>query len=152
MVGYFLKKFRGMILFLFIIMSGILLAGCLNDQGERMVLLDEKITKIVLSKSLGVGEMNQDELMNFEDSESIKVFERAIKTATRQKTSGKLSNPDYDIQVRYAEGLPTHAIHLWIGEEGDKSTLMYMVEKDGPYLTSIKMSTKLREIILSSKK
>ena len=40
--------------------------------------------------------------------------------------------------VEYDGGLPTHAIHLWLGEEGEKSILMYMVGEGETYLTIVK--------------
>ncbi|MBM7602339.1 hypothetical protein JOC75_000309 [Metabacillus crassostreae] len=128
----------------------IIVTGCSSDQGETMVLLDEEISKIILSKSLGTGEINMDQLKSFEDEKSVKVFEKAIKTATKLNVSDTLRKPDYDIQVKYKEGYPTHAIHLWLGEEGESSTLMYMVEEDGPYLSSIEMTSKLRRLILTN--
>jgi hypothetical protein len=51
--------------------------------------------------------------------------------------------------VEYEEGFPTHAIHLWLGEENEESILMYMVGEGETYLTSSKTTNDLREIILS---
>ena len=74
-----------------------------------------------------------------------------MKTATKQNVSHSLGKPDYDIQVQYSEGYPTHAIHLWLGEEGETSTLMYTIDdEDESYFTTINMTNKLRKIILSA--
>jgi len=51
--------------------------------------------------------------------------------------------------VAYDGGLPTHAIHLWLGEENEKSILMYMVGAEETYLTSSKTTNQLRELLLS---
>ena len=51
--------------------------------------------------------------------------------------------------VEYDDGFPTHAIHLWLGEEDEKSTLMYMVGEGETYLTSLRTTNQLRELILS---
>ena len=138
-------------LLVFIVIAIGIVTGCSNKQEETMVLLDEEISKIILSNSLGKGDINLKELKSFEDDEFISIFEKAIKTATKQNVSHTLGKPDYDIQVQYSEGYPTHAIHLWLGEEGETSTLMYTIyDEDVSYLTTINMANKLRKIILSA--
>ncbi|MBY0098318.1 hypothetical protein H0185_16080 [Mesobacillus maritimus] len=123
--------------------------GCQNNSENTMVLLDEKVSEINVSPSNGVGDMNLDISLSFKDKKSIKMFEQAIKTATKQKSDVYNLKPDYDVMVEYEGGLPTHAIHLWLGEEGEKSTLMYMVGEGETYVTSSKMTSKLRKLILS---
>lgn len=127
----------------------IIVTGCSSEYGESMVLLDEKISKIIISDSKGTGEINLEQLKSFEDEGEVKVFENAIKTATKQNAPQQLLTPDYDIQVEYSEGYPSHAIHLWLGKEGERSRLMYMVEEDGPYLTTIEMTRKLNKLLSS---
>ncbi len=126
-----------------------LLVGCQSKQENTMVLLDEKVKEINVSSSNGVGDMNQNIILSFDDKESIKVFKKAIRTAVKQpmNTFVNETKPDYDVMVEYDGGLPTHAIHVWLGEEGEKSTLMYMVGEE-TYLTSSKSTDQLRELML----
>ena len=112
------------------------IVGCQNNQENAMVLLDEKVKEINVSKSSGVGDMNQDIILSFNDKQSIKVFEKAIRTAVKQQSNINAKKPDYDVMVEYNGGFPTHAIHLWLGEKDEKSTLMYMVGEGETYLTS----------------
>lgn len=138
-------------LLVFTVVAVSIVTACSNKQEETMVLLDEEISKIILSNSLGKGDINLKELKSFEDDEFISIFEKAMKTATKQNVSHSLGKPDYDIQVQYSEGYPTHAIHLWLGEEGETSTLMYTIDdEDESYFTTINMTNKLRKIILSA--
>ena len=125
------------------------IVGCQNSEGNTMVLLDEKVKEINVSKSSGVGDMNQDIILSFNDKQAIKVFEKAITTAVKQQANINETKPDYDVMVEYDRGFPTHAIHLWLGEEGEKSTLMYMVGEGETYLTSLKSTNQLRELVLS---
>ena len=125
------------------------IVGCQNNQENTMVLLDEKVKEIKVSKSSGVGDMNQDILLSFNDNHSIKVIEKAIRTAVKQQSDINEIKPDYDVMVEYDDGFPTHAIHLWLGEEDEKSTLMYMVGEGETYLTSLRTTNQLRELILS---
>ena len=136
------------ILYSLFLLAGLsLIVGCQNSDGTTMVLLDERVKEINVSKSNGVGDMNQDIILSFDDKESIKVFEKAIRTAVKQQSNINESKPDYDVMVEYVGGFPTHAIHLWLGDEGEKSILMYMVGGE-TYLTSSKATDQMRELIL----
>ena len=109
------------ILYSLLLLAGLFfMVGCQNSEGTTMVLLDEKVKEINISKSNGIGDMNQDIILSFDDKESIKVFERAIRTAVKQQLNIDESKPDYDVMVEYDGGFPTHAIHLWLGDEGEK--------------------------------
>ena len=46
--------------------------------------------------------------------------------------------------------LPTHAMHLWLGEENEKSTLMYLQDDNIVYFTSVKSTKILRDLILKN--
>lgn len=122
--------------------------GCQNNQENTMVLLDEKVKEINVSKSNGVGDMNQDIILSFNDEHSVETFEKAIRTAVKQHSKINETKPDYDVMVEYDEKFPSHAIHLWLGEEDEKSTFMYMVGEGETYLTSSKTTNQLRELIL----
>ncbi|TSI02553.1 hypothetical protein [Lysinibacillus sp. BW-2-10] len=137
------------ILYALLLLAGVsLIVGCQNSEDNTMVLLDEKVKEINVSKSGGIGDMNQDIIFSFNDEQAIEVFEKAIQTAVKQQSDSTETTPDYDVMVEYEEGLPTHAIHLWLGEEGEKSTLMYMVGEGETYLTSSKVTNQLRELML----
>jgi hypothetical protein len=135
--------------FLFLLAGLSLIVGCQNSQGNTMVLLDEKVKEVNVSKSSGVGDMNQDIIFSFNDEKSIKVFEKAIKAAVKQQSDIDETKPDYDVMIEYDGGFPTHAIHLWLGEEDEKSTLMYMVGEGENFVTSSKATNQLRELMHS---
>jgi Tfp pilus assembly protein PilP len=126
-----------------------IIVGCQNSQENTMVLLDEKVKEVKVSKSSGIGDMNQDIIFSFNDEKSIKVFEKAIRTAVKKQSNINETKPDYDVMVGYGERFPTHAIHIWLGEKDEKSTLMYMVGEGEAYITSSKTTNQLRELILS---
>ena len=59
----------------FLLLLGLsIIAGCQNNQENTMVLLDEKVKEINISKSSGVGDMNQDILLSIKDRKSINIF------------------------------------------------------------------------------
>ena len=137
-----------------IILLGVFLVlmGC-QSQVETMVLLDEEVSEINLSLSNGTGEMNDEIIFTVKDEKDVEIFENAILTATKQNNYGKLEIPHYDVMVEYKsdEGkLPTHAIHLWLGEENENSIFTYMLSDD-VYFTSPKVTGELRGILLAEK-
>jgi hypothetical protein len=136
-----LKK---LLLIFAVTLAGLGMVACTN--GETMVLLDEKITAVKVAESNGFGGMNEEILKSFEDKQSLKIFERAITSAVEQPGQLDISEPEYDIMVEY-DGAPTHALHLWLGDEGQRSTFMYLND-EVVYLSSKEMTGKLRELIL----
>lgn len=138
------------ILYSVLLLGGLsFIVGCQNSEENTMVLLDEKIKEIHVSKSNSLGNMNSQEIIfSYNDEQSIKAVEKAIKTAVKQQSPIDETKPDYDVMVEYDGGFPTHAIHLWLGEEKEKSTLMYMVGEGETYLTSPNSTNQLRELIL----
>lgn len=134
-----------------ILISILTIVGCNSQTGETMVLLDEKVVEVKISESNGLGGMNEDILLSFTDEQSIATFEKAITTAIQQAGTVDMTKPDYDVMVEYDAsdgGFPTHGIHLWLGDEGEKSTFMYIAD-DVVYLTSSKVTNQLRELILN---
>ncbi len=140
------------VLFQMICLCIFILCGCGVQQAETMVLLDIKIIEVKISASKGFGGMNEDILFTFTDQQSLKVFKEAIATAVKQHGIVNMVEPEYDIMVVYESSeaeMPTHGIHLWLGEKGEKSTLMYISDDHTIYQTSPEMTDKLRELIVS---
>ncbi len=126
-----------------------LLMGCDMQEAEPMVLLDKKIVEVKISNSKGFGGMNENSFLSIKDKESLNIMEKAITTAMKQPGKADIKDPDYDVMVKYEskEGeLPTHGLHLWLGEEDEQSMLMYIAD-DSVYLTSAEMTRKLRELL-----
>ncbi|MCS0655721.1 hypothetical protein NX019_21035 [Cytobacillus firmus] len=130
----------------FMVLSFAIITGC--QSAETMVLLDEEIREIKVSKSEGLGGINEEIFISFKDRKSIAVFEKAIKTAVKQSGNAEISKPEYDIAVEYKGDLPSHGIHLWLGEDNEKSAFMYITNEE-IYQTSPQMTKKLRSLIHS---
>ncbi|OMF56585.1 hypothetical protein BK139_14905 [Paenibacillus sp. FSL R5-0490] len=137
---------KAFLLCTFIVFSFATISGC--QSAETMVLLDEEIREIKVSKSEGLGGINEESFIAFKDRKSIAIFEKAIKTAVKQSGKADIRKPEYDIAVEYKGDLPSHGIHLWLGEDNKKSAFMYITSED-IYQTSPQMTKKLRSLILS---
>jgi hypothetical protein len=131
--------------------AAMFLAACQSGRPDTMVLLDEKISAVDISESKGLGGMNEEVLMSFKDKDSLSIFKTAITTARKQSGKVDLTQPDYDVMVKYEseEGqLPTHGIHLWLGAEGDESSFVYIGD-DAVYHAPPEITKKLRGLIVS---
>ncbi|WP_456272507.1 hypothetical protein [Bacillus sp. AK031] len=128
-------------------MSVLFLVGCQMKQGEMMVLLDEKVLEVTVSESNGAGDINEEVFLKIEDNEGIKAVENAIRTAEKSNSGDTSDKPDYDLVVSYGEDFPPHAIHLWLGEEGEQSRLSYIVGEGEVYMTTKKAASELRDIL-----
>ena len=128
-----------------------ILTGCEKEPGwETMQLLDEKVAEIRISAFEAWDEMNEDTLLTFKDAKDVSVFEEAILAARKHPDDAKRTDPDYDVMVIYSQQFPTHAIKLWLGEEGQESTFTYAFRdgEEAVYVASAKHTDRMRELIL----
>ncbi|WP_273129338.1 hypothetical protein [Bacillus weihaiensis] len=139
-----MKRIKGF----FLLVSAFIISGCQSGlPGEAMVLLDEKVVEVTISKSMGTGDINMEALKTFKDESSLKAFETSIQTAVKKQVEVS-EIPDYDLAVSYGDEFPAHAIHLWLGEEGKPSTLAYMVGEGETYTTTVKATGELRALLV----
>lgn len=127
------------------------LGGCQSIQVDTMDLLDEKIGTIEISETIETGVINDDVLATLEDQKSIQIVEKTIRSAVQKNSNVNVKEtlPDFNLIVNYKEGYPSHPIHIWLGEEGQKSTLTYIFGEPETYMISPEQTNKLRQILLS---
>ncbi|WP_282142089.1 hypothetical protein [Cytobacillus oceanisediminis] len=90
---------KAFLLCTFMVFSFAMITGC--QSAETMVLLDEEVREIKVSKSEGLGGINEESFISFKDRESVDVFDKAITTAVKQPGNAGISKPEYDIAVEY---------------------------------------------------
>lgn len=128
----------------------VLLVGCQVEKGSSLVLLDKTIKAVHISKSNGIGEMNTEIQQSFSDENSIGFIEKSLDTAQKQLEKIDVSKPEFDMMVEYESSndeVLTQGIHLWLGAENEKSTILN-IEHDEFYLTTPKMTKKLRTLLI----
>lgn len=112
--------------------------------GERLALLDEKIETIRVSKSTGLGLNNEESVVAIEKEEQVAVLEAALRNAKLQSGVLPEATPEYDLMVEYQNGLPSHPLHLWLGEE---ALVTYTVNYEEVYKISAKDADEIRKVI-----
>ncbi|MBM7097975.1 hypothetical protein JSY36_19835 [Bacillus sp. H-16] len=129
-----------------IIILYLLFSAC-GFGNETMVLLEEEVKEVKVYRSGAVGTFSDQELMTFTKPESILIIEGAIRSAvTRSETPGE-ETPDYDLIISYGDDFPLHPVHLWLGEVGEASYFMYLVEGDEFYITSTEVTAELKTML-----
>ncbi|WP_153730899.1 hypothetical protein [Sporosarcina obsidiansis] len=73
-----------------------------------------------MSHFQNMGGINENYFQTFNKEQVLAVCKQAITTAVKQPSADNMPDSDYDLAVRYVSNkgeLPTHGIHLWIGEQ-----------------------------------
>lgn len=99
----------------------VILIGCQSNDNNGHS--DVNISKVSISKSSGFGKMNSDFFTVYEDKETLDIFKNAISNAVKREGIANMAEPEFDIKVIYTNG-NKQGYHLWVGEKGQKSTLM----------------------------
>ncbi|MEY8347263.1 hypothetical protein AALF16_02935 [Bacillus cereus] len=134
------------ILSCFILVMLILIsAGCgvFNEDNVKK----EDISKLSISTSKEFGGLNEEYFINIEDEEKLKGIHNLLNDVKKQKRSDK--KPQYDLLNTYKNGA-THGIHLYLGDAGEQSVIMYIGHEETAYYISAEMTKQLRKIIIKN--
>lgn len=108
----------------------IALMGCQTDDSDA-----DDIVKVSVSESREIGKINTDFFGVYEDEETVDMFEELFEDAVKQDGIVDIVDPEYDIKAELANGSKKQ-LHLWVGEAGQRSTLMYVEDTSTIYRTS----------------
>jgi len=126
-------------------LMSVVLIGCQSKDSNESS--DVNITKVSISKSSGFGKVNSDDFYTvYEDKETLDIFKNVITNAVKQEGIVDIAEPEFDVEVIYTDG-NKHGYHLWVGEKGQKSTLMDVNDTHTIYLISEDLTNKLINLI-----
>ena len=115
---------------LFFISVPIVLMGCQTDDSDA-----DDIVKVSVSESREIGKINTDFFGVYEDEETVDMFEELFEDAVKQDGIVDIVSPEFDIEAELENG-NKQQLHLWVGEAGQRSTLMYVEDTNTIYRTS----------------
>jgi len=101
-----------------------------------------KLAKVSISNGEGFDTVNTDFIQEYEDEESLEMFHEVITTAVRNKEIVNMATPPYDVQV-----VDIYDFHLWVGEMGQKGTLMNVKDTHTIYSISEDLIAPLRSLL-----
>ena len=108
----------------------IVLMGCQTNDSDS-----DDIVKVSVSESREFGEINTDFLYAYEDEETLELFEELFDDAVKQDGIVDIVSPEFDIEAELENGSKKQ-LHLWVGDAGQRSTLMYVEDTSTIYRTS----------------
>ncbi|KZD32572.1 hypothetical protein B4082_3423 [Bacillus cereus] len=139
------KRMKKQIFFLLCFVLTI--TGCNSSNIENVK--EHNISKVSISTFNGFGGLNENYFLNVEDKQIISGINNMFSDMKKQKRKGEI--PQYDILITY-ENSDTKGIHLYLGDEGERSVIMYIGHEDTAYYTSEDMTKQLRKIIVKKEK
>ena len=108
----------------------IVLMGCQTNDSDS-----DDIVKVSVSESREFGKINTDFFGVYEDEETVDMFEELFEDAVKQDGIVDIVSPEFDIEAELENG-NKQQLHLWVGEAGQRSTLMYVEDTSTIYRTS----------------
>jgi len=111
-------------------------------ENNNQLKLDGEITKIIVSKTKGVN------ATVYEKDEVIETFKNIISGAIKESGIVNMANPELYMDIVY-ENENKQSFYLWIGEKGQKSTLMKTDDTHTIYTVSREMNDKVIELVES---
>jgi hypothetical protein len=133
------------LLALFMAFMSAIFFGCQSKDNTKLQS-DGEITKVSISKSSGFGKVNSDFFVVLDDKETLETFKVVISSAVKEEGIADMAEPEFDLEVIYANG-KKQGYHLWVGEKGQRSTLMYIDNTHTRYTVSEGMTKKLIKLV-----
>ncbi|MEI5908723.1 hypothetical protein WAK64_16875 [Bacillus spongiae] len=147
---------RKIILFLSITLLSVILFGCqseenptkktepnisdLKSEDNDNLIIEGEIEKISISKSKGVNPTV------FEEDKVFETFKSIFSAAMKEPGDVNILNPEFYLDVVYTND-NQQSFHLWLGEKGQKSTLMNTDETTTIYTVPKEMTDKLIALV-----
>ncbi|MFP3378553.1 hypothetical protein SB767_19360 [Bacillus sp. SIMBA_069] len=130
-------------LIFFLLCIVLIMIGCNSSNNENVK--EHNISKVSISTFNVYGGLNENYFLNMEDKQIINGINNMFNGMKKQKKRGE--TPQYDILITY-ENSDTKGIHLYLGNEGERSVIMYIGHEETVYYTSEEMTKQLRKIIV----
>lgn len=108
-----------------------------SEEGNKNLKIDGVITKVSISKG--------DETTVFDDDKSIETFNTVFTSAIKENGIVNMTNPEFYIDVVYANE-NKQSFYLWLGEKGEKSTLMKTDDTHTIHTVSEEMTDKIIDL------
>lgn len=117
----------------------------LETKNNSELQLDGKIKKVSISKSKGFS-ANLDFFTVLEDEENFETVKRIFSSAVKEEGIVNMAEPEFYLEV-ISDDESKQGFHLWIGEKGQRSTLMKMDDTHTIYTVSEEMTIKLIDLV-----
>ncbi|HZK46976.1 MAG TPA: hypothetical protein VFC64_03465 [Atopostipes sp.] len=137
-----MKKFYRFIVSILLI--PLILIGCQSTVDDETP--NDEISKVSLSNSNTIGQINTNFFTVYEDEEVLETFQNIFTSAVKQEGIVDIAEPEFDLEVIYKEG-NKQEYHLWLGEKDEQSTLMQVEDTHTIYTISEEATNQLIDLV-----
>ena len=138
----------------FLILISLQIVGCSkenidideNIQAEAKLLLDGQIREVIISKSEGSQTLVEGFTGVINDQADLKIFRDILSSATQEEGKVKMMNPEFDLEIVYQDD-SKQSLYLWLGKNGEISSLMYTDQTITRYSISADATLELINLI-----
>ena len=120
--------------------------GLVKEETNTKLLLDREVTEVIISKSEG----SQTTVIGFtgtlKDDEDIRIFKDIISSAIEEEGKVKMPNPEFDLEIIYKDD-SKQKLYLWIGKDGQRSSLMKTEKTETRYTISGEATSELIDLM-----
>ena len=99
-------------------------------------------------KSVNVSKLNYNLVVSFEEKETLQVFQNIFAAAVKEDGIADMADPEFCLYLIYDKD-NQQRLYLWIGEQGQRSTLMIAENTHTIYTVSPAITDTLIELIAS---
>ncbi|ODV56190.1 hypothetical protein [Lysinibacillus fusiformis] len=105
-----------------------------------------KLAKVNISNSVEFGSVHTAFMKGYEDEASLNIFHEGMTTAVRNEGIVNMAAPQLDVEIVDTAG-NQYGFHLWLGEIGQKSTLMNVKDTHTIFSISEDLTAPLRSLV-----
>ena len=124
-----------------LIMLALTLTGCGSNDFRT-----DGMEEVRVSESDGFSSFQEDDIVTFDESEAIQVFEDMLRNAEQQPGIVNMATPEYDVEVNY-QGEKVDRYYVWLGDLGMPTSIMDVTDTHTVYLVPADMTNRLIELL-----
>ena len=140
---------KRIILLALLIVISLSILGCNKDEIEDIsinLVFDGEITEVSISKIKDSDATVSDFSGTLKDKEALKIFKNIILDATKEEGIINMSNPEFNIELTYEDD-SKQEFNLWLGKDGQKSSLMKTNDTHSIYTISEEHTRELNDLM-----
>lgn len=121
-------------------------SGEATEDNSINLVLDGEITKVSISKLNNSDATVLDFSGTLNDKEALKTFKDILLDATEEEGIVNMVNPEFSLELTYEDG-SKQEFNLWVGKEGQKSSLMKTSDTHTLYTISEEATHELTDLM-----
>ncbi|HAM79484.1 hypothetical protein [Ornithinibacillus bavariensis] len=119
-----------------------------NGNSDSKKSSNTELRTVSISSSRGFANTNSDYFIEYDDTSTLSFFEKLTTSAEKVPGIVNMAEPEFDLFITYVDG-STEGYHLWVGADGEESTLMHAKDTHTIYAIPEDLTSSLKEFVQS---